>query len=291
MTTSNLVNRISINNTRTNCEIEIRLNDKCRNGHEDFAMTANFWTPGNPRIDQYCEVGGCCHEEILKVRPDLKIFADLHLCDFSGAPMYAIENGFYHLKEQRKNADWFCDYFSCNQIEYDILHGAEDKRHFAYLVQKLEIPKVWAAKAAEATAKLEKMIGTGEKFESKATRRHFTPLTPEEMEEMENLIAEGYYEPEAIKQRQDAAKAAKIAKLLEEKEISYQKKLREIETEHKIEIALIKTFGSRNNWIYYTHSNQLRFNWLDYGYKFSPEEIERARLIISEIDSAIEVYQ
>lgn len=79
--------------------IRIRLNDECKNGHQDFAITADIWEKGKLRTDRYWIMGGCCHEEIIATRPDLKIFVDLHLCDYKGIPMHAVENGFYHLRE------------------------------------------------------------------------------------------------------------------------------------------------------------------------------------------------
>lgn len=40
---------------------------------------------------------GCLHDEILKVRPDLKFLVDIHLSDIDGAPMHAEANGWYWL--------------------------------------------------------------------------------------------------------------------------------------------------------------------------------------------------
>ena len=41
--------------------------------------------------------GGCCHDIVLKVRPDMADLVALHLSDIDGQPMHALENGFFHL--------------------------------------------------------------------------------------------------------------------------------------------------------------------------------------------------
>lgn len=70
--------------------IKIRLNDECKNGHQDFAITGDIYQKGKPRIDKYFISVGCIHDEILKSAPELQLFVSLHLCDYKGIPMHAI---------------------------------------------------------------------------------------------------------------------------------------------------------------------------------------------------------
>jgi hypothetical protein len=44
------------------------------------------------------DMGGCLHDEILGVCPELAPLADLHLSDIYGVPMYAVANGWYWLE-------------------------------------------------------------------------------------------------------------------------------------------------------------------------------------------------
>ena len=165
-TTNNLKHMISITK-KANCVISIRLNDECKNGHEDFAITADFWKLESPRTDGNWIMGVCCHEEILKLRPDLKIFVDIHLNDFRGYPMYFIENGFYHLENMPK--DKFMKYAKVDETGYELLKKASNKDEYGYLLlNKLENHKTWEDLAKKGIAKLQEL--TGKVFESKGTR-------------------------------------------------------------------------------------------------------------------------
>ena len=73
--------------------IEIRMDDPCKNGHNAFAITASAWSRRKRTTELDCF--GCMHNDILKLRPDLKEFVDLHSSREDGTPMYALENGFY----------------------------------------------------------------------------------------------------------------------------------------------------------------------------------------------------
>lgn len=157
METSNkLVRKISVISKTGNYEIIIRLDDECKNGHEGFSITATFWK-GIQRIDRNFIMGGCCHEEILSRHPELQIFVDLHLCDFKGAPMYAVANGYYHLSRMSK--DEFIVYFNITPKLYDILKTATDKQHFSNLISDSKIPEIWQLKANEGIKILEEMTG------------------------------------------------------------------------------------------------------------------------------------
>ena len=59
-----------------------------------FSVTADIYTPGKSHDPFAC---GCLHTEVLKYWPELAPIVALHLCDDTGAPMYADANGWYAL--------------------------------------------------------------------------------------------------------------------------------------------------------------------------------------------------
>jgi hypothetical protein len=126
--------------------------------HNDkyFAITCMVYQKGKPIDDKYFIYGGSSHKDILAVRPDFKIFVDLHLSDVYGVPMYAIENGFYfyqilngtanyHTKEPKDKEKYtlvLCEHLridleTCKKLigELDLLHTTtEQKIHFTKFV-------------------------------------------------------------------------------------------------------------------------------------------------------------
>lgn len=249
--------------------IEIRLDDECKNGHIDFAITAMAWYKSNKTTE--CDCCGCMHDEILKIRPDLKPFIDLHLCDRKGVPMYAIENGFYYLKEGK--TDVLYNHLKLNSNEeLSLFKNCPDKLYFQYLIEKLELPKRWLNEAIKAIKVLEDI--TGETFNDTSTKDTYIPLSSEQIIDIETKIKDGFYSESAINQRKsDALKEVKERKIKELRNEA-SKKIREITAELKLKMYVLNFGLPIDNMIFYTHTKELVFNWKNYDKKITQQQFE-----------------
>ena len=70
------------------------------NSHPHFSVTGE---DRNSRGRVY--TCGCLHDQILKFFPHLADAVALHLCDDSGIPLYALENGFYYCENPNEYSD------------------------------------------------------------------------------------------------------------------------------------------------------------------------------------------
>ena len=234
-TTNNLKHEISITE-KANCVIHIRLNDECKNGHEDFSITADFWKLERQKTDKNWIMGGCCHEEILKVRPDLKIFIQLHNNDFRGYPMYYVENAFYHLKNEynsQMTKTRFMECYFVSEEQYQELLKADDVNEFGYLfLVVFKNHKIWEDLAIQGIKYLEEL--SGKKFESKATRLYdiskFLGLS----------YPKGYFFDEAVKERRLKAHLLKKHEAINILKKEAQQKIEEIENKLLIEKQLME---------------------------------------------------
>ena len=272
---------IDINNSKANAQINIRLNDECKNGHQDFSITATIWEIGKSRTDRNMISGGCCHDEILKIRPDLKIFVDLHLCDFNGAPMYTEANGFYHLtigfnntKPQDENfKSEFCEYYRILAEQFDVLVTSEDKEIFCYHLENLGIIEQWKQQAHQAIKLLEKL--TGKEFVNDSKKSQYEPLTTEKKAEILNRIKAGYYKPEQIQARKNEKLAEQIAKIKSDLAKDKDEAIKNALAEYNVKMAVLEAGIDLNNFIYYKHSNEAVFNWKSYESKITEHELNK----------------
>ena len=275
---NSLIHTIDTNNSEVNMRIKIRLNDKFKNGHQDFSITAIFWEVGKARNDHNMIGGGCCHDEILKHRPDLQIFVNLHLCDFTGCPMYAVENGFYHLTNGLNNTKpndakfkpEFCRYYRITAEQFDVLAQSENKLRYAINLQKLGILLQWMDEARQAILLLEHL--TGKKFLIDSVKTQYTAPTAEQIADEQTKEKEGYYLPSKIQERKDKAlqdaKNAEYSKLIAERD----KEIAKANREYEVKKAVLDGGLSLDNFIYYSHSNEGCFNWLNYGKKVTEQQ-------------------
>lgn len=248
--------------------ITIRLDDECGNGHQDFVITANIYEKGKPTSDRNLICGGCCHEEIVAARPDLKIFVDLHLADWEGVPMYAVENGFYHLTNGFNNTPAtgdtfraeFCEYYRITPEQFDTLRKCGNQIQYALKIQELGILNQWKAQADYAIKVLEEM--TGEKFVNTSVKSNFHAPTQEQIDAENEKTASGYYTAEAKQARAEAAFQAKLDRI----DAAAKAKCEEILNEAAIKKQVLSIAGevAFKNCIVYSYNKTLEFNWLKY---------------------------
>lgn len=281
MKSNNLIYSTSkkFNNGKEHITVNIRLNDECKNGHQDFAITAEIKELRGSRF--VWAAGGCCHDEILKVFPEFKIFVDLHLCDYLGNPMYADANGFYHLKNWEDKKQSFADYYGMTAEQFEIVKHAEDKEHYNYLIRKAGVVDNWRKKAKKAIKQLEKL--TGKQFEIDSTRTQFTPNDKATDKLIEQRIKSGYYKPERIEQRAQQAAEAGKQKLIEDLKEDATKDINKIQTELNLKLYILECGLSIDNFIYYNHSNKGVFNWNDSSYRHKTSEND-FNMFVSHLD-------
>lgn len=261
-------------------KISIRLNDECKNGHQDFSITADGWEKGKPHTDKYMIYGGCCHDDILASRPDLKIFIDLHLSDAAGVPMYAVENGFYHLRNGFNNTKpdaatfpaEFCGYYRITPEQFNILNACKSKLHYALALQSTGILAQWKEQADKAIKILEEL--TGSEFINDSQKSQYHAPTEEELQEEANRIKSGYYTPEAEAAREQAA----AQKIIDGLKSDRDKAINKAETEYTVKLEVLRVGGlaALKNCIFYDHTKQLAFNWKSYD-NISSELIQKVK--------------
>lgn len=266
--TNNLVYTTSKTVGNETIYVSIRLNDECKNGHQDFSITGDIYVAGKPKADKYHIAGGCIHEEIEKHFPEFASFVKLHLCDYAGIPMYAVENGFYHLRngfnntkpENKSFKNEFCEYYRITSKQFDVLNTSRNQLQYALNIQNLGIIEQWKAEADKAIEYLEQL--TGESFLVDSKRTQFNAPTDEQIKEEHEKQKNGYYTPEAEAKREAEKAIGIIEKLAAKRDKEINKATTEFEV--KKQVLLIGGEKALDNCIFYNHTNTLSFNWRSY---------------------------
>lgn len=265
--------------SRLSIEATVKLDDDCKNGHQDFSVTGTIYrTVSGP--DRGFETGGCIHEEILQHFPKLEPFIRLHSCDFAGVPMHGISNMFYHLKTEPMAEFKFCEEYRCSIEQYATFAAAENEVHFASLLVESGLLQTWQQQAADAIAILEGM--TGQTFVNTSTRSNLRLPTAEQLAEVRKQVADGYFAPEKIEERKQAAEQAAIAAADAKIRKEHDEHVRKSELEMNVKIAILHGAGiqSLKNAIFYNHTKTVKFNWSDCG-KLPQDTVEGFKAAIT----------
>lgn len=258
------------NGTTYRIDVKIQLTDECKNGVCHWSITADIYGKRQNGRFVWCS-GGCCHNEISKHFPEFSKFVALHLSDCYGAPLYAVENGYYHMKNSSKET--VIDYLRVTEEEYNVLHNAYDENHFKYLLYSIGVVSRWNEEAKAAIKELEALTGNEwvNPYEYDKERKHIEAFTDEEAAEFNERIESGYYTPEAIQARKKAesrrAYEVKRAEIISD----YEKKVSRLEEGKTVKLYILDSGLSIDNVIYYADRKEVVFNWLEYEDKIGQE--------------------
>lgn len=272
------INRLDKNGNQW--EIKISLDDKYKNGHQDFSITGTCWGKGKAKNDRNIIRAGACGDTIAELFPEYSIFNRLHLCDYKGIPRHCTANGFYHLRKgfnSQATGEAFiteyCNYYRVTREQFFELNKAETETHFAILLERLGIFQQWENEANEAIKLLEEM--TGEKFINTSIRTNYYRPTDAQITLEDERQKNGYYSEREKQKRADQKRAEKLAEM----DASELKEIEKIQLEYKVKRAMLDA-GEKafDEYIFYPSKNEVCFNWRTYGgQKMSPEEIQQVR--------------
>lgn len=258
------------NGTTYRIDVKIQLTDECKNGVYHWSITADIYGKRQNGRFVWCS-GGCCHNEISKHFPEFSKFVTLHLSDCYGTPLYAVENGYYHMKDSSKET--VIDYLRITETEYNLLCQSEDEQYFKYLLYAMGIVNRWNEESKAAIKDLEALTGNEwvNPYEYDKERKHIEAFTDEEAAEFNERIESGYYTPEAIQARKKAesrrAYEVKRAEIISD----YEKKVSRLEEEKTVKLYILDSGLSIDNVIYYADRKEVVFNWLEYKDKIGQE--------------------
>jgi hypothetical protein len=280
-TTASLKHSLCVIKGNQKTVIKIRLNDECRNGHEDFSLTCDIYEKARNGV--WRDVGGgCAHEHILKLRPDLAPFATLHLCDFNGLPMHCASNALYWFAginpskttqeyhggsgRDGKSPDEcrriFAEHIHATPEQVDEIIRREPRTELELraVLEDMGFLAQWKAEADAAIATLEQW--TGQKFAPANPVSRWQAVTPEQRAEIEARKASGYYEPAQVAARDAEALRVAREKKIAEIEARLNDTIDKATRDAQVARYMAACYYPRlQNFIYYDHTNTISFNW------------------------------
>lgn len=293
-TTNTLKHSIAVIRGDEKTVIKIELDDDCRNGHEDFSLTCDIYEKRKNGL-WVDSGGGCAHDHILKLRPDLALFAMLHLCDFNGLPMHCAANALYWFagidpaktteeyhggsgsgaKSPEECRSIFAEYIhaSPEQVAEIIRREPRTELELRAVLEDMGFLNQWKAEAAAAIATLEQW--TGQKFAPANPVSRWKAVTAEERAEIEHRKASGYYEPAQVAARDAAAAAAARAAKIKDIDDDLAAAVEKLNRNAQVARYMASRYFPRpQNFIYYDHTNTISFNWSSTEKLISREEFD-----------------
>ena len=250
---------------------KVSLDDDCNNGICFIHVTGGEYIRNKyGYFEEY--MFGAISDEIRYARMKAIKFDHMHGKTIYGYSTYFVENLIYHIKQGNKK--YAIKEAMLTEDEYvKLLLAVDEKEYFKYLLFELGIMDRLKVVADKAIKMLEEITGDTWINPYKPEEEKFKViLTTEERTLTEDRIKEGYYTESAILSRKKERRDNKIKAHKDSILNRFNIRLKELELERDISLAVLSCGITCDNFIYYNHTNKLVFNWKDYGDKVSEEE-------------------
>ena len=255
--------------------IHARLNDECKNGHEDFGLTYEKYE--GKVCDRNMTGGGCAADnDDPIVRKAIRTFGlepveRVHLSDMNGVPMYPTANAIYHAKNS--GFEVFRDYLRLTDEEAKQAFYIDDELGLYVWLLDNGIIDRWKNEANEAIKAI--INGRDIEFESTATKKqgHWyfkVEPTKERLDGQRYLIQTGYYDCDNYDQHRQEENMQEVRKKLSTE--YYEKQIEKAKAKIRLNKAFLAMLEEHlaefsdpvtvaDNWIFYDHRSEIVFNW------------------------------
>lgn len=242
--------------------INLRLDDACSNGHQDFSITGTVRRRG--RGDRWEDSeSGAIGNYIVKHFPEFAIFNRLHLATYQGYPVYTLANGLFFLKspKHKVSKESFIKYYNITPEQYDAIQYSDTETELYVNLFGSGIIDRWHEEARQAIILLEKL--TGDTFIVTSPKE--TLVQPKDVADYLSKRAAGYFSTEAKDARETISRQERYYAINKEIEQEQKEASNKAVKRAQILYALSCTLKSANmdpaifNGFYLHGTDDLRF--------------------------------
>jgi hypothetical protein len=143
-----------------------------------------------------------------------------------------------------------------------------------YYCEEMNLPARWRSQANEAIKILEVLSGKQWDREYIPTRARYNALSSERKAEIVKMIDGGYFSDEAKEQRLKQKAIDESDKKRKGILDDYESDLKKLKDKLGIDLEMLRV-GSTENYIWYSHVNEISFNWNSSKKLISKEDFDK----------------
>lgn len=255
-------------------ELTVRLGDIYNNGNVQFSIRVRTEVQNAQGI-WLNESWGLNRDFIEKKFEDLLPLVGLHGCCFDGAPLNPVTEGAYLFRIGKRSEAM--KFLRITEEEADaLLVPSLEPKYFSLMLRKLGVIDRWKAEAQKLMDWMDYYLESGSikrDFGEKSMSDYHA--IDAEIGDLQKLEESSFYTEENIIKRSDKARQEQIDKAIERIYRNFEEEVKWRELERDVKLSLIEAGILGDNFICYSFSKEVTFNYTSTSQLIPDEEIEQ----------------